>query len=208
LFIISKIRPGSAFAIFLLFLSIQRANAQNKAYEDSLLAYQVNYINTHEVVGKEDRKYIHFYDIVESYRVISSFKKIADTKGFFMTTSTGKKQKYFKYGLLTFTLNGNHLHLYIYQSEALMKQEKLKDYLFVPFGDATSGFTSYGGGRYLDFTKSDIKNNCLLIDFNMAYNPYCAYTSGYNCPIPPKENLLTIPIGAGEENYGKPFHEK
>jgi uncharacterized protein (DUF1684 family) len=129
-------------------------------------------------------------------------------KGFFMTTSAGKKQKYFKYGLPTFTLNDNHLHLYIYQSEALMQQEKLIDYLFVPFGDVTSGFTSCGWGRYLDFTKSDTKNNRLLIDFNIAYNPYFAHTSGYNCPVPPKENLLTIPIGACEENYGKSFHEK
>jgi uncharacterized protein (DUF1684 family) len=96
--------------------------------------------------------------------------------------------------------------LYIYQSEALMQQEKYKDYLFVPFGDATSGFTSYGGGRYMDFRLQDIKNNQLIIDFNKAYNPYCAYTTGYNCPIPPKENLLTVAIPAGEKNYGKPFH--
>ena len=208
MFFISKILAGSAFATFFLFPFIQKAKGQNKVYKDSLLAYQESYINTHDVIGKEDRKYLHFYDIDENYRVLSSFRKITDTKGFFMTTSSGKKQKYFKYGLLTFKLNGNLLYLYIYQSEALMQREKLKDYLFVPFGDATSGFTSYGGGRYLDFRKSDIRNNQLIIDFNKAYNPYCAYTSGYNCPIPPKENLLTIPIRAGEENYGKPFHEK
>jgi uncharacterized protein (DUF1684 family) len=76
----------------------------------------------------------------------------------------------------------------------------------VPFGDATSGFESYGGGRYLDFTISDIKNNFLPIDFNKAYNPYCAYTAGYSCPIPPKENLLNASISAGEKNYGKPVH--
>ncbi len=98
------------------------------------------------------------------------------------------------------------MHLYIYQSEALMQQEKYKYYLFVPFGDVTSGFTSYGGGRYMDFTFQDIKNNKLSIDFNKAYNPYCAYTAGYNCPIPPKENLLTVAIDAGEKSYGKPVH--
>ena len=87
-----------------------------------------------------------------------------------------------------------------------MQQEKYKDYLFIPFGDATSGLTSYGGGRYMDFTLADIKDNTLVIDFNKAYNPYCAYTIGYNCPIPPKENLLTEAINAGEKNYGKPVH--
>jgi uncharacterized protein (DUF1684 family) len=87
-----------------------------------------------------------------------------------------------------------------------MKQEKLREYLFVPFGDATSGFESYGGGRYIEFYISDIKNNKVIIDFNKAYNPYCAYTTGYNCPIPPAENLLTVAIPAGEKNYGKKIH--
>ena len=87
-----------------------------------------------------------------------------------------------------------------------MKQEKLREYLFVPFGDATSGFESYGGGRYIEFYISDIKNNKVIIDFNKAYNPYCAYTTGYNCPIPPTENMLTVAITAGEKNYDKKIH--
>jgi len=187
-------------------LFFQNTSAQNKTYKDSLLSYQQNYINTHEVVGKDDRKHIHFYTVDESYRVTASFERINDAKGFDMNTASGMKQKYFHYGLLTFKLHDSLTHLYIYQSASLMKQKKYKDYLFVPFGDATSGFESYGGGRYLDFTISEIKNNSLVIDFNKAYNPYCAYTTGYNCPIPPKENLLTVSIPAGEKNYGKPVH--
>ncbi|MGH2646643.1 MAG: DUF1684 domain-containing protein [Ginsengibacter sp.] len=190
--------------MILFILCFQNTSAQ--IYKDSLLSYQQNYINNHEVVGKDDKKYIHFYPVDESYRVTATFKKKDDAKGFDMITASGKKQLYFRYGLLTFKLHNSLVHLYIYQSASLMKQEKYKDYLFVPFGDATSGFDSYGGGRYLDFTISDIKNNRLVIDFNKAYNPYCAYTAGYNCPIPPKENLLTIPIRGGEENYGKPVH--
>lgn len=194
------------FLLILIILFFQNTSAQNKSYYDSLISYQQNYINTHEVVGKDDRKYIHFYPVDESYRVIASFERINDAKGFNMNTASGMKQKYFHYGLLTFRLHDSLVHLYIYQSASLMKQEKYKDYLFVPFGDATSGFESYGGGRYLDFTISDIKNNMLVIDFNKAYNPYCAYTTGYNCPIPPEENLLTVAIPAGEKNYGKPVH--
>ena len=183
-----------------------KANAQDTAYKDSIIAYQQNYITTHEVVKNGDRKFISFYPVDNKYCVEATLQRIKDNKGFYMNTSSGMQKKYFKYGLLTFRLDDKELHLYIYQSEALMQQEKYKDYLFIPFGDATSGLTSYGGGRYMDFTLADIKDNTLVIDFNKAYNPYCAYTIGYNCPIPPKENLLTEAINAGEKNYGKPVH--
>ena len=204
----SKSRPLKTFNLLLIFfiLFFQICNAQNKTYKDSIIAYRQNYTNTHEVVSKADRKYIHFYDIDESCRVNASFERIKDKKGFDMNTSSGMKKHYFIYGLLTFKLHDSLLHLYVYQSEILMRQKKYKDYLFVPFGDATSGFESYGGGRYLEFFIPDIKNNYVRLDFNKAYNPYCAYTTGYNCPIPPKENLLTVPIAAGEKNYEKPFH--
>ena len=194
------------FLVILIISFFQNTNAQNKTYRDSILIYQQNYINTHEVVGKDDRKYIFFYDIDESYRVTASIERINDVKGFEMNTSSGMKKKYFNYGLLSFKLHDSLLHLFVYQSESLMQQEKYKDYLFVPFGDATSGFESYGGGRYLEFYMAAIKNNQVVLDFNKAYNPYCAYTAGYNCPIPPKENLLNVPIAAGEKNYGKPIH--
>ncbi|MEP7229901.1 MAG: DUF1684 domain-containing protein [Ginsengibacter sp.] len=190
----------------LIMLLFQSANGQIKTYEDSIIAYEQIYIDTHEVVGENDRKYIHFYEVDKRYRALASFKKITDKKGFDMNTSSGMKKHYFIYGLLTFTINDSLLHLYIYQSADLMRQEKYKDYLFVPFGDATSGFESYGGGRYIEFYISDIKNGHVIIDFNKAYNPYCAYTTGYNCPIPPKENLLPVSISSGEKNFGKPFH--
>ena len=193
--------------LFIVFISLlQTASAQKKTYRDSILAWQQKYINTHEVVLKNDRKFLHFYPVDESYRVVASFKKITDEKGFDMNTSSGIKKKHFIYGLLTFKLHDSLVHLYVYQSAALMKQEKLKDYLFVPFGDATSGFESYGGGRYMEFYVPDIKNNTVVLDFNKAYNPYCAYTTGFNCPIPPMENLLKVAVPAGEKDFEKPVH--
>ncbi len=84
-----------------------------------------------------------------------------------------------------------------------MQDTAYKNYLFLPFTDLTSGNRSYGGGRYLDFLMEDIKSNTLIIDFNKAYNPYCAYTTGYNCPIPPRENDLPVAIPAGEMEYSK-----
>jgi hypothetical protein len=73
------------------------------------------------------------------------------------------------------------------------------EYLFCPFKDLTNGVDTYGAGRYLDFTLSDINNP--ILDFNYAYNPYCAYNAGYSCPIPPYENHLKIAITAGEKKW-------
>ncbi|MEP6676718.1 MAG: DUF1684 domain-containing protein [Ferruginibacter sp.] len=101
-----------------------------------------------------------------------------------------------------FKIRDTALTLTVYRSLETLPAP-YKDYLFIPFTDITSGNTSYGGGRYIDVEKKDIKNNQLDLDFNKAYNPYCAYTTGYNCPIPPRENNLAIEILAGEKDYGK-----
>jgi len=76
--------------------------------------------------------------------------------------------------------------------------------LFIPFADVTSGDETYGTGRYIDISTKDIINNTVVIDFNKAYNPYCAYSNGYNCPIPPAENYLAVAIKAGERSFAKP----
>ncbi len=85
-----------------------------------------------------------------------------------------------------------------------MQDPKFKDELFIPFTDLTSGESSYGGGRYIDINVNDIVGGSFELDFNKAYNPYCAYVTGkYNCPIPPKENNLSVAIQAGEKIFGK-----
>ena len=84
--------------------------------------------------------------------------------------------------------------------------DEYKDYLFIPFTDATNGNETYEGGRYIDILITDISNNTVVIDFNKAYNPYCCYATGYHCPIPPKENALSVTINAGEKKYTKPVH--
>lgn len=190
------------FFPILLLLSIVSV-AQKSGYADSLKKFQEDYVHSHEVVKEADWKYFKFFPVDIKYRVLATFEKIDDPKGFIMKTSGTKTPQYFKYGTLTFTINKKVLHLTVYQSKQLMKDDKYKDYLFVPFTDLTSGNKSYGGGKYLDFVLDDIKNNTLLIDFNKAYNPYCAYATGYNCPIPPRENDLLVAIKAGEMNFGK-----
>ncbi len=178
--------------------------AQKDFYTKSLKIYQKDYVANHEVVVKNDKKYFRFYPISNKYNVVCTFEKIIDTVGFTLTTSAKTLKNYFKYGRLDFTIDGNICHLFVYQSKDLMKQEKYKDYLFVPFTDATTGDETYGSGRYLEFFMKDIHENTLRLDFNKAYNPYCAYSPNYKCPIPPKENFLNIAIKAGEMNFGKP----
>lgn len=188
--------------IFVVFL-FKQGFSQNTLYVDSIKAFQKNYVSTHEVVTKKDRKYFRFFPVDSKYNVQCSFEKITDTIGFNMNTSAKTLKHYYKYGRLEFKIADKILHLFVYQSKDLMQTEQYKDYLFVPFTDATSGDESYGSGRYLEFNIKDIKNNQVQLDFNKAYNPYCAYSPNYKCPIPPRENFLTIAIKAGEMNFGK-----
>ena len=190
---------------FALTFCIQYSYGQ-KNYIAETGAYQKNYVDTHEVVKGKDKKYLSFFAIDSNYRVNAVFERVTDTIGFTMKTSGNGKDHYFKYGKLSFTINGTGLYLFIYQSKDLMKSKDYADYLFVPFTDLTTGDKTYGSGRYLDFTLGQIINNTLLIDFNKSYNPYCAYSTEYHCPIPPKENRLPIAIKAGEMNFGKAHH--
>jgi hypothetical protein len=83
----------------------------------------------------------------------------------------------------------------VYQNLGLLKNPEYEDYLFLPFNDYTNGNETYGGGRYLDVRIP--KGNTMVLDFNKAYNPYCAYTYGYSCPVPPRGNSLETEINAG-----------
>jgi uncharacterized protein (DUF1684 family) len=112
-----------------------------------------------------------------------------------MKTSADTEKLYVKYAQLHFNLNRSHCHLTVYQSIALREMDEYKNYLFIPFKDLTSGKETYGGGRYLDVQIPE--GNTLILNFNTAYNPYCAYTDGYFCPVPPAENTLHVEVKAG-----------
>lgn len=119
-----------------------------------------------------------------------------------MPTSSGITKKFRKFGVLKFTLNGREQLLSVYQidPEIGSKFPEYADLLFVPFKDLTSGKETYGVGRYIDIKTP--KGNKVTLDFNLAYNPNCAYGNDkYSCPIPPKENFLRVEIKAGEKNY-------
>src|SRR5690606_10222897 len=124
-------------------------------------------------------------------------------KPFMMPTRSGKVKEYRQYALITFQLHGKDITMAVYQSQTLIKDPKYKDHLFLPFTDDTNYKETYGGGRYIDLDLTDIKNSKIVVRFNKCYNPYCAYSDGYNCPIPPKENSLAIEIKAGEKAFGR-----
>ncbi|MBI5877763.1 MAG: DUF1684 domain-containing protein [Chloroflexi bacterium] len=109
-----------------------------------------------------------------------------------MQTSTGHLASYLRYGHVEFDVNGEPQTLTIYKSED-------HDALFLPFADATSGVESYGAGRYLD--PAPEPDGAIVLDFNLAYSPYCAYNDQWTCPIPPAENRLKVRIDAGEMKY-------
>ncbi len=190
--------------LFSFFLFTGSFAQKNGPYAREIKAYQKNYVTTHEVVPQKDKKYFRFFPINNTYNVTGHFESIKDTVGFTMTTSAKTLKHYYKYGRLDFMIDGKEYLLFVYQSKDLIQVEEYKDYLFVPFTDATTGDESYGSGRYLEFFKKDIENNTVQLDFNKAYNPYCAYSPDYKCPIPPKENRLSVVIRAGEMNFGKP----
>ena len=114
---------------------------------------------------------------------------------FNMATSSGVSREYRRYAKATFELRGQTLELFLYQSKRLMAIEEYKDHLFLPFMDKTTGVSTYGTGRFMDITIPE--GTTMVLDFNYAYNPYCAYTDGYSCPITPQENFINIEINAG-----------
>ena len=189
---------------FLFFLLFSLPVFSQDIYEDSIRTFQKNYVNTHEVVKGADKKAMAFYPVDKTYKVKASFEKSAESKWIHFPTS-GKLTKVFKeFGALSFTLHGQPHKLIAYQSQDLMASPELASYLFLPFTDLTTGKETYDGGRYMDLSITDRQDGFLELDFNKAYNPYCAYVSGiYNCPIPPKENALSIAIKAGEKNFSR-----
>ena len=164
----------------------------NKSYADSLKS----------PLMKDDLKQfkgLDFYPIDEKYIVEAIFIRTKKEKSFKMKTTTSRTPIYKKYGELHFSIDGKELKLNVYQNVDLKKKPGYDDYLFLPFSDLTCGKDSYIGGRYIDMRIP--KSEIVIVDFNQAYNPYCAYNYEYSCPIVPLENDLDIEINAGVKKF-------
>ncbi len=142
---------------------------------------------------------LDFYPIDLKYIIETEFVKNEFPVPFEMATTTDRKPIYQKYGTLFFELNGISCELPVYQNMAENIPEEYKNHIFVPFTDLTTGKESYGGGRYVDLELPF--DATVIIDFNSAYNPYCAYNHKYSCAVPPKENELKVAIKAGVKAF-------
>ena len=142
-------------------------------------------------------KALNYYPYDPGCRVTTRFHRNPNPDTVVMTTSKGDQQTFLRYGAFTFQLGGRVLQLTAYK--AIRPHSGDEESLFVPFRDGTSGKETYGAARYLDIPEQS--SGDYVIDFNLAYNPYCAYSEDYVCPLPPRENWLDAPIRAGEKNY-------
>jgi uncharacterized protein (DUF1684 family) len=149
-------------------------------------------------IKKEDRRafrHLNYYDVDPTFVVKATLHRNQNPPRLTITTTTGESRDAINYGTLGFTLLGKRLRLSVYK----FADQRGAQSLFVPFRDSTSAKETYGAGRYIDLDENETGE--YILDFNRAYNPYCAYNEGYSCPIPPRENRLSAAITAGEKIY-------
>lgn len=135
---------------------------------------------------------LNYYPVDVAMRLTLPLERAAEPAPLTIQTNTGEERPFRRIGTVTFEVEGQPATLAIYQGQD-------HDDLFVPFRDATSGGETYGAGRYLE--PEELADGNILLDFNAAYNPFCAYSDDFSCPLPPAENHLTVPIRAGEKSY-------
>ncbi len=144
------------------------------------------------LTGKQKRKFngLVYFPENPQLRFVCDVEEFPEKTEIIMQTSTGDTQDYLRFGKISFKIDGRSATLTVYASE---------DGFFLPFVDGLAGSETYAAGRYLD--PSPDGEGRLFVDFNYAYNPYCAYNEHWSCPIPPKENRLSLPIRAGEKIF-------
>jgi uncharacterized protein (DUF1684 family) len=131
------------------------------------------------------------------YRVTATLVPIDNKQVIALPTSDGLEKKYLEYGYAEFKLDGVANRLIILE---MTDPGPFRGTLFLAFADETSAHETYGAGRYLELKKVPGATSVVL-DFNNAYNPYCAYSDNFSCPFPPKGNVLHVAIKAGEKSY-------
>jgi len=140
-------------------------------------------------------KGLAYYPVSKDFVFYTALEPLDEPAEITIATSQDRPRQMLHIGALPFEVDGETHRLQVYAP----KDTTDGNYWFIPFTDATSGDATYGGGRYIDI--EDVRADSVFLDFNYAYNPYCAYNERYDCPIPPAENALPIRIEAGEKNY-------
>lgn len=151
---------------------------------------------------RKDFTGLEFFEPDSSFRVKARLERTPEALPFLMPTTTGREAREVRYGFAHFSLNGKAYRLELYQDASEESEGEEEPKLFLPFLDDTNGWSTYDGGRYLDLEIP--KGDTLLIDFNRAYNPYCAYNKKYSCPIVPRVNYIDTEIKAGVMDFEQP----
>ncbi|HCM77932.1 MAG TPA: DUF1684 domain-containing protein [Cytophagales bacterium] len=150
--------------------------------------------------GKGDEfKGLQYFDPDPDFRISAKLQPVNGKKVVLLATNDGLENKYLEYAYADFAINNVKCRLLILE---VMENGPNRGALFLAFADETSTKETYGAGRYLDIKKVP-GSTSILLDFNKAYNPYCAYSDKFSCPFPPRENVLNVAIRAGEKNYQK-----
>jgi uncharacterized protein (DUF1684 family) len=139
---------------------------------------------------------LRYFEIDPGYNVPGVLRLADERPVFEMPTSTGTMRKMQRVGVLEFTLQGEAVSLGAFVEDGTQQITEL----FVPFADTTTGSETYAAGRYLNIFPTP--TGLYTVDFNLAYNPYCAYNATYDCPFPPPSNRLKIAVRAGERAPG------
>ncbi len=176
----------------------QTLDAYRKTYKSSFLNDERSPLNA------EDIQYLDFFDPNTQWVLQCTCEIEKNNPIFEIPTYSGIQKPYKVYATVICHYEDKTINLQLYQSAQSMNP-MAANLLFLPFKDETNSVTTYGGGRYINQNMSDIKDGTITIDFNKSYNPWCAYSDGYNCPIPPKENHLDLEVNAGEKMYLGPY---
>jgi len=186
----------------------KRAEALNPAprtWEDSVLEarrrkdLQYKQERDSPIPDKDRERFqgLAYFPVDPAFRFQVQLHRHARPQRIRLGTNTGEMRDALRYGYVEIEVDGRLCRLQAYRTED--SQSAGRPFLFIPFRDATSGRESYGGGRYLDLEENT--TGLYDLDFNLAYNPLCAYGKDYSCPVPPEENRLPVAIRAGEKAY-------
>lgn len=193
------------FSSFLLCLAVMPVlHAQR--YTEEITAYRKKQLeeitaSPESPLRPEDAAAISFFDADAKYLARARVEFLKGEKPLRMPTYAGTEKEFIRYARLHFEIDGVESTLTAYKNLAIPGAlAGLHNTLFIPFKDKTNGNLTYGGGRYLDLV-IPVGTGEVSLDFNKAYNPYCAYSDGYQCPVPPRENHLSAALPAGEKKY-------
>ena len=202
----------TAFALFGCF------GAAAQSFGDDVHAWQEHYkqeflTDPRSPVKEKDTAYLRFFPAAAKWRLQAEVVLTPEALPFDMATHSGKTKRFRQYAKLKFpnplSRKGQSLTLSAFERvDRPASDTQAARTLFIPFQDKTNGSTTYGGGRYMDVMKTEIEQGKMLLDFNKAYNPYCAFGEGFSCPIPPDENRLSITVQAGEKLPAPPLLPK